>query len=143
LIAALTAAGCGRKQADRPTLISVQAFPQHGLPVSQNTTWVGEPVLLCKDEGLGTCGHITINHNGNFMKEDDLKAENTALRKQNKNLKALLEEALELIRKLKEFVDSRADARAAAGPAKAKRKTASKAAAKKTAKSAKSTGKAS
>jgi hypothetical protein len=39
------------------------------------------------------------------MNDADLKLENAALRKQNKNLKALLEEALEIIRKLKEFVD--------------------------------------
>jgi hypothetical protein len=54
------------------------------------------------------------------MNDVDLKAENTALRKQNKNLKALLEEALEIIRKLKEFVDR-------SGPAaKPKRKAAKK-----------------
>ena len=54
------------------------------------------------------------------MNDVDLKVENAALRKQNKNLKALLEEALEIIRKLKEFVDR-------SGPAaKPKRKTAPK-----------------
>ena len=39
------------------------------------------------------------------MTDTDLKSENAALRKQNKDLKALLEEALEIIRKLKELVD--------------------------------------
>jgi hypothetical protein len=39
------------------------------------------------------------------MNDVDLKAENAALRKQNKNLKNLLEEALEIIAKLKDIVD--------------------------------------
>ena len=40
------------------------------------------------------------------MNELELKKENSALRKQNKNLKMLLEEALTIIRKMKDFIDA-------------------------------------
>lgn len=60
------------------------------------------------------------------MKDADLKSENTALRKQNKNLKSLLEEALEIISKLKEFVDAQQDRPAATAKKKSKTSKTSK-----------------
>ncbi len=54
------------------------------------------------------------------MNEIELKKENTALRKQNKNLKRLLEEALTIIRKMKDFIDAQTDDPARAGAASAK-----------------------
>ncbi|MEA3150114.1 MAG: hypothetical protein QOD56_1053 [Gammaproteobacteria bacterium] len=43
------------------------------------------------------------------MNDAELKKENAALRRQNKNLKGLLEEALGIIRKMKDFIDRESD----------------------------------
>jgi hypothetical protein len=107
--------------------------------VRQDTARWAYRCCYVKIRGSALRAQTNIHHHGNFMKEDDLKAENTALRKQNKNLKALLEEALEIIRKLKEFVDSVPGARAAAG----KKSVPTKTARKKTTRKAKSPGKSS
>jgi hypothetical protein len=73
------------------------------------------------------------------MNDAELKSENAALRKQNKNLKALLEEALEIISKLKEFVDQQPDE--SPGTPRKPRKTTKKAAKKAVKKAAKKTAK--